>query len=51
MIFLLADDDGKLKHELISGLCGDVNFRLGEVVDPWKSKRCTAAFNYLLQIY
>lgn len=48
MSFLHDDNDGKLKHELMTGLCGDVNFKLGEVVDPLLIKRCAAAFKYLI---
>lgn len=48
MSFTHDDDDGKLKHDLITGLCDEVNFKLGEVVEPLLIKRCTAALKYLL---
>lgn len=47
-MFLLHDNNnGELKHELISDLFDDVKFKLGEVVNSLKIKRCTAAFKYL----
>lgn len=47
MSSLHDNNDGRLKHELVTGLCGSVNFKLGQVVEPILIKRCAAAFKYL----
>lgn len=44
MSVLHDDNNGKLKHELINHLCGNVNFKLGQVVEPNVIKGCAAAF-------
>lgn len=47
MYSLHADNDGILKHELLIGLCGNGNVKLGQVVEPILIKRCAAVFQYL----
>lgn len=47
MSFLHDHNDGKVQRELVTGLCGDVYFKLNEVVDPLLIKRYAAAFKYL----